>query len=723
MTSIYECFRPYFDNQSHPISKFLVDPKRYRIEITNEFSKANVGIFRAALASNKFSGRFKGRSNIGTLRAFAINVIDTTSVSSKPVDFVHLSWEDMELATNHELLAEYLSETKEDITKSRSQAGIIDSKEELNLKGKKASSSVVDITLPSIIGKYSSADKAWFKWFVKDSSGNVYLYTKSKSCIMVPILEGAVAKVKQDADFWSIFWKNYRDEINIMLKAVETVFWNLHTGEANAANKDTVRESPIITEDGDFSALQKIHEVVPKLIMSRLGAKYTYIDLDDTSILKSIVAVIRETSSGSFKVTSEENIQAALSTIIPLIDTSELETVQRYADSPYGVAIHRIQSAKFKADLPSKIDDVRPLPPMWDKFFENRLGDQKFSSMYRIAKWITGVVDAGNYSRKILVIAGHGMDGKSLFINTLKKGFNKLGGEGFAREMPSDAVTIENNTQNGLLDCMDARLITSSDIHKVTEFINSQTIKNITGGDVVTAQVKYRNPVSKSMQGTKIAICTNYVTYMSDTFVESRVSPVCFFHIRKPGEPDWDQHKVSAKMVEEFNDFVRWSFEFAYAVECERNIPHEGDQPIWCDGKFETVRDMWNAIGSSNDEDGMFRYRMSDANAEILEEDIECFIDDIFYKGPTSFGDYVKVGDVRKVIGNVLNIKFRDAGADKRWNLVSRIIQKHFEIDPPKKSNGIRKFFGIGFKKGVDILNKKSVRPNSGDDVDTGMPC
>ena len=723
MTNISECFRPYFTDPKYSISKFLVDPRRYRIDISTEFSKANIGIFRAALASNKFSGRFKGRTNIGTLKTFRIDVYDTTSVSTAPIETVHLAWEELEFTTDHKMLDEYLEESLEAINEARTQTAVIATKEELNLKGKKATSSVVDITLPSIIGKYSNADKEWFKWFVKDSSGNVYLYTKNKKCIMVPILEGAVAKVKQDSEFWSIFWKNYRDEVNSMLKTVESVFWNLHTGEANAADKNAVRETPVISEDGDFSALQKIHEVVPKLIMSRLGAKYTYIETEESSILKSIVAVIRETSSGSFKVTSEENIQAALSTIIPLIDTSELETVERYLDNPYGVAIHRIQAAKFKSNLPSKLDDVSKMPPMWDKFFENRLGDQKFSSLYRIAKWITGVVDAGNYSRKILVIAGHGMDGKSLFINTIRKGFNNLGGEGFAREMPSDAVTIENNTQNGLLDCMDARLITSSDIHKVTEFINSQTIKNITGGDVVTAQVKYRNPVSKSMAGTKIAVCTNYVTYMSDTFVESRVSPVCFFHIRKPGEPDWDQHKVSAMMVEEFNDFVRWCFEFAYAVECERNIPHEGDQPLWCDGTFESVRDMWNAIGSSNEEDGMFRYRMADANAEILEEDIEGYIDDIFYKTSSKIDDSVKVCDVRAVIGNVLNIKFRDAGADKRWNLVSRIIQKHFEVDPPKVSHGIRRFFGIGFKKGVEGLNKKSSRPSNDVVIDTGMPC
>lgn len=723
MTNISECFKPYFTDPKYSISKFLVDPHRYRIDVSTEFSKANIGIFRAALASNKFSGRFKGRTNIGTLKTFRIDVYDTTSVSKAPIETVHLAWEELEFTTDHKLLDEYLEESLEAINEARTQTAVIATKEELNLKGKKASSSVVDITLPSIIGKYSNADKEWFKWFVKDTSGNVYLYTKNKKCIMVPILEGAVAKVKQDSEFWSIFWKNYRDEVNSMLKTVESVFWNLHTGEANAADKNAVRESPVISEDGDFSALQKIHEVVPKLIMSRLGAKYTYIETEETSILKSIVAVIRETSSGTFKVTSEENIQAALSTIIPLIDTSELETVERYLDNPYGVAIHRIQSAKFKSNLPSKLSDVVNMPPMWDKFFETRLGDQKFSSLYRIAKWITGVVDAGNYSRKILVIAGHGMDGKSLFINTIRKGFNNLGGEGFAKEMPSDAVTIENNTQNGLLNCMDARLITSSDIHKVTEFVNSQTIKNITGGDVVTAQVKYRNPVSKSMAGTKIVVCTNYVTYMSDTFVESRVSPVCFFHIRKPGEPDWDQHKVSAKMVEEFNDFVRWSFEFAYAVECERNIPHEGDQPLWCDGTFESVRDMWNSIGSTDGEDGMFRYRMADANAEILEEDIECYIDDIFYKTSSTVDDSVKVGDVRSVIGNFLNIKFRDSGADKRWNLVSRIIQKHFEVDPPKKSNGIRRFFGIGFKKGVDGLNKKSSRPSNNEVIDTGMPC
>lgn len=710
--SLVEIFNPGLTSNPE-IAPFLELKDRFDFEITLIPYKRDIPKLLKLLEKNKWTGKssamFPNVRNVGDIKLANIKITDTglpLAVRDKSASIFSVNWADTPNATDVTKLKAYLESTLEEIEVERQTKSAIASKEELELKGEVGvETSTTDLTLPIELGTYSEADKAFFKWFCKDENGNKYLRSKDgKDAILIPIEEGSNPQVSLgNTNFWTFFFKNYRDDIIVISRKVSKLLWDLATKSSEAADKDDLRSDPIVTEDGDFSALQAIHAFCPKAIMSRLGATYTYKYIHDKTdngssrrILNEIHTVVKKSAFGSFKKADETLWAEALAGIIPRLDDSEFETIERYRDDSYGLAIHRINAEMFKADLPQTISEVQMMPNTWKKFFEKRLGDQKFSSLYRIAKWMVGVVDANNFSRKILVIAGHGCDGKSLFLNTIRKGFNQLGGKGFAVELNSDAVTVDNNTQNGLLECMDARVITSSDIRKVTEFINADTIKNITGGDIVTTNVKYRNPVSKNMRGTKMIVCTNYMTYLSDSFVETRVSPICFFHVREAGEADWDPIEMQNLLLGEFSEFIRWCFEFAYAVECERNIPHNGDQPLWSDGVTDgSPRSQWEAVGCTSRDSGMFKYRTADANAEILEEDIRGYIDDLFFK---SNDEKVKVCVVRTLVGNSLGIKFRDVGADKRWNLVSKIIQDHFGIEAPVKSNGIRIFKGIGAK-------------------------
>jgi hypothetical protein len=718
----FEIIKPLLDGT---LKAYNDDQNRFDITIKTEANPKTLIYLKSLLAKHKFSGNSTKHGKIADIKLITIKVFDRTlPENSDAVKTLEIKWGDVETSLDISKLDKFLDEEADRINTDRNIRGAIASKEEIRLKGGDSSETTVDLTLPSELGKHSKADLQLFKWFAKDNSGNRYLRCKNGDLILIPMADGAAKEVRIEPEFWSAFWKSYRNEINEMCKVVRSKLWALYNEESSEASASGLREAPVVDAEGNFSAKQIIHEEIPKYIMGRLGARYSFQvfhhQTESVSVLKDISPVVRTSSSSAFRIPSEENWEYALSTVIPLIDDSELETISQYRDDSYGLALHRLQKAIWDKNLPEKVSEVSKLPPMWSKFFATRLGDQKFSSLYRLAKWIVGVVDAENRSRKILVLSGHGKDGKSLFLRALKHGFNKLGGRNFAVELPSDCVTEENNTQNGLLECMDARVLISSDVDKVTEYITSKTIKNITGNDTVTAQVKYRSAVKKDMTGTKIAVCTNSVTYLSDTWVSSRVSPVCFHLVRGPGEADWDEYEVTKQLVEEFSDFIGWCFQFAHAVECERGIPHNGDQPIWSDGVDpDDVRETWAVIGRFGSEDGMFRYRMSDANSDILQEDILCKIDDLFF---VNKDDSIPVGKVREILSNAIGIKFRDAGADKRWNLVKRLIKEHFNLEDGdfKVSHGIRKIFGIGIKDSP--MDQRSSRRSSVAAMSTQLP-
>lgn len=700
----------------------FIGNNRFTINCTFKAPKNKIAILTKSVKSHKFTGKSKG-TDLANIEVFRIDVIDNTlPTSCRLIQSAVLKWGDAEQNFDLEALQAALESENVELAQERSVHSATASKEEIILRGGVSTSETVDLTLSSELGKYSKADIDFFKWFVQDSSGNRYLRCKDGELVLIPLVDGANAEIKTDPGFWSKFWKSYRSEINAMCSIVRTKLWEAHNDEAAAASANGLRENPVISASGEFSIKQTIHEFVPKAIMARMGARYSYesVEKEGESIkfLKDISPVVRHDIRGSFMIPSEEAWQDALSTAIPNLDSSELERVVSYADNAYGCAIHRIQTAAWKTNLPEKVSDVFMMPPMWKTFFETRLGDQKFASLYRIAKWLVGVCDASNHSRKVLVLSGHGKDGKSLFMRALRNGFNKLGGDGFVCELNSNVVTEKNNTQNGLLECMDARVITSSDVVRVTEFITSETIKNITGGDIVSAQVKYRSAVQKDMSGTKIIVTTNSVTYLSDTFVETRVSPVCFHLVRQPGEADWDDREVCGKLVDEFADFLHWCHQFAYAVECERSIPHHGDQPIWSDGVDpEDVRETWSVIGQFGNDDGMFRYRQSDANSEIEEEDMTSEIQELFYADENSS---LTVSVVRKVISAATGMRFQGAGSAMRWKIVVKALQESFNVEKPRHSHGVHKIFGIAVKNNQQSGPGKSRRGASA--VSTQLP-
>lgn len=707
MTDLKEVLKPYFEMHDDKFGKYMAEPNRYEIRIECTIFKKSIGIFKSALAKLKFSGRTGSIKNIGTQTVFKIDVYDRTSASSNSIETSDIAWEYMQKSADLELLDKYLEDISDTLKTERSVASILASKEELLLKGKIAEATTSDLTLPATIGKYSQVDKEFFKWFAVDNSGNKYLYCKDNSVVRIPIIgeSGASERVRAgDTKFWTTLWRNYGEELMAMIKNAEKVLWELYTKETQSVEQNEIRTAPIISEDGDISAKQKVHEVLPKFIMNRACARFTRVseDKDEGSYLVSINVFVREsTKSGTWLTPSEENLFGTLSSVIPILDESELQCVARYADNPYGAAIHRIQTAMWKQNLPEKISEVGHLPPTWSKFFETRLGNQKFSMMYRIAKWLVGTTDAKDFSRKVLVISGHGSDGKSLFQNAVMAGLNKLSNTNMCSVLPAEAVTIEGNTQNGLADCLDARAIMVSDVTRVTDFLKSDVIKAITGGDVITCNIKYCAPIKKDMSGTKIMLCTNAKTYLSDTFVDSRVSPV-YFERHDNGEGDWNPREIKAQLVDEFADFMKWCHRYAYAVECERGIPHDGDQPIWSDGiDKENIKDAWEVIGTENGGDSMFVYRRLDEESEGEEADLWDVCEDLFEPAKDNKVRYKEVIPVLKAYCKEKDIRTFNFDKQKYKVMLLKVLQRKFDNVDKFISHGQRGFIGIKLKEDV----------------------
>lgn len=728
MSNLTEILAPFFNNNKDVFGKYLEEPERYEVRVECKLFKKSISLFINALAKMKFSGKFGSLKNIGDSIAFSISVYDKTSKSSNSIESSDVEWRYISKAADLELLSAYLEEIAQSVKTERTTASILSSKEELMLKGMVAEATTSDLTLPASIGKYSQIDKDFFKWFAVDNSGNKYLCCKDNSIIRVPIAEGSVERVKSgETEFWAALWRNYGTDIMEMIKNAEKILWELYTKEAGNTEETELRSKPIISEDGDISAKQKVHEVLPKFIMNRACARFTRVfDKDSSngsSYLVSINVFVRESNkSGTWLAPSEENIFGTLSSVIPILDNNELQTVSRFSDSPYGVAIHRIQTAMWKQNLPEKISEVGHLPPTWSKFFETRLGNQKFSMMYRIAKWLVGVVDASDYSRKVLVVSGHGSDGKSLFQNAVMAGLNKLSESKFCNVLPAEAVTIEGNTQNGLADCLDSRVIMVSDVTKVTDFLKSDVVKAITGGDVITCNVKYCNPVKKDMSGTKIMLCTNAKTYLSDTFVDSRVSPV-YFERHDNGEGDWNPREIKAQLVDEFADFMKWCHRYVYAVECERNIPHSGDQPIWSDGiEKENIKDAWEVIGTESGGDSMFVYRRLDEESEGEEADLLDACEDVFESAPDNKVRYKEIIPVLKTYCEEKKIRTFNFDKQKYKSMLLKVLQRKFEGVERYQSNGMRGIIGIKLKSVVEESSRGKHYKRIGDSVETQLP-
>lgn len=415
----------------------------------------------------------------------------------------------------------------------------------------------VSLAVPTADSKYTDADKAFFKWWARDDHNNFYMKLKSGQYIPVPLVEGQVRKIAPDPIFWTAFWKDHRDEINRYDAAINNIAWTHY--EHN--------------EDANINMLRDIHMQVPKLILENTcltatieSVKFHDAEKNEDVTVKTVRNIEWTVGSPSApKTTSEYNFQQALAPVILQLDTSEIEEMKRMTND-FGAAM-------FKYVLPEE-NNKPTLPPTWKDFLKSAFTVNPYAQKYRLAKFISSVIDANNYASQALCIAGYGGDGKSVMLNAIMQGLNRVNPyTKFMKIVKAEGIR-DDNTQNGLVDALESRVIYMPEVKVNKEIFESGVFKAITGLDEIQCQKKYAMPITKNMSGTKFVWTTNYNVYVSGQFAIRRTIPM-FFSPKPEGFKLIAPQVLTKSLLDEFPEFVSWCWNFARLMDKKFNLPHD----------------------------------------------------------------------------------------------------------------------------------------------------
>lgn len=501
--------------------------------------------------------------------------------------------------------------SRKDAVVYRNRQGLFIHDAKFNQKSEERS---YELAVPIQDSKYTNADKYFFSWWKRDSMNNIYFITKDKHLILVPLKEDSQAMISSDKEFWTEFWKTHRDDFISWEKTIIEYIYDKYESEEN----DTFT---------DYNMSIDLHKTVPRIILNSLSIVLTfqlitetYTDENDQQKTREIrtlssvnVAVKQGKSINSSNATfNEDNLKDELRYKMAHFDLSELNQINRFTnnDKNDGNSFFNIPKTLWQTD--EKTD----LPEIWSKFLLNKFKVDTKEQLYRLANWVISVVDAENLSRQALVLCGEGNDGKSTFIDVMSTFFNNYTNNKFAVPCPPDGFDL-GNTQNGLINCIDARLITISDASDVKKIITNDAFKNVTGGDVVVCQKKYAAPISKKMTGTKLLISTNNVVYMPQGCDTSRVIPI-YFHPRDKNEADFDIVELKNSLIETFPDFIKWCYWFSKSINEHYGIEKNRTRIFSFDGS-KTTKQCFETLCYKTQK---FRYEVQD---EFAEEDTDWF--------------------------------------------------------------------------------------------------
>jgi len=404
-----------------------------------------------------------------------------------------------------------------------------------------------DLSLPIGSSKYNATDRKFFDWFRKDSSGNIYLVTKDNDYMLIPYLDGKYKSIAQDSEFWTTFWKTHHSEFARYEELLTDIAWECFDKEI---------ETNVMIE--------KIHEVIPKKIMDciKLCSIRETVEDDDGQhdIQKSFNLTLKNTLTGIIEkgaTPSEVAWENILSYSLAKFDMSELKMIKNFSNSHEG--LYNIDISQFQKPL-------YEMPKSWAEFFSTKFTYQKLEQQYRLAKFVVSILDEKNVSRQALVLAGRGNDGKTLFTQILAESLNNMSHKKDCASFAEANVFNPGEGSHGLDKCMMSRLICVPDCNKVSELIETDTFKKITGGDTISCDVKYKTAMIRNMLGTKIIMTTNNPVYIADEYSKSRIIPL-YFSQRDKSIPDMDLLTLKSNLNNELVDFYRWCFTYSKAMD------------------------------------------------------------------------------------------------------------------------------------------------------------
>jgi len=216
-----------------------------------------------------------------------------------------------------------------------------------------------------------------------------------------------------------------------------------------------------------------------------------------------------------------------------------------------------------REDLITKICPVEYDPnaeaPRWNKFLQEVFKDDE--ELIAFVKRVIGYALTGNTDEQcIFLLAGKGANGKSTFVETLRR---VLGD--YAGDTPfSTFVERKDSNTSDLAGLVGKRFVTASE-GEVSQTFNEGLLKKVTGGDSVTCRFLYREYFTYAPT-YKLLFCTNEVPHIrsQNYAMRRRVKVIPFrqrFYEAFEGKGPVRDNKLLEKLVAEKSGILKWAVE------------------------------------------------------------------------------------------------------------------------------------------------------------------
>lgn len=384
-------------------------------------------------------------------------------------------------------------------------------------------------TRSNSLGGYTELDKKYiFDNVVTDEYGNKFFKLDDKYYNLK--FKEDSTMVLQDPEFCKLWWDSMKDTMREWDKKIIKVL-NKRNGVDNLEN-------------------ELLKQGVPKFYLEMVSAEVVYrlevVGKKKEKILDHVRVVLNNGNSPSQTCYQTQNIISVVSrnlfTSVCKDKTRKLESFSNTMGEGI-VFINR--------PLPVERKNEPKLPVAWFNFLDGKF-TQKID-YFKLAYFVTSVLDCDNYGRQALVLSGEGTDGKGVMLEAL---LNIVGQEVSVAMQYAD---FTDNDRFGINKAFMRKFATLTDCRYVGKLFGCDKFKQITGGDKLTLEAKFQNPITWANKGFKIAIATNNQYSISDEYSASRLIPIAVKKNYVIDKPKW---KLIDELMLEKEQFVQWAYDY-----------------------------------------------------------------------------------------------------------------------------------------------------------------
>ena len=193
--------------------------------------------------------------------------------------------------------------------------------------------------------------------------------------------------------------------------------------------------------------------------------------------------------------------------------------------------------------------------PVFDKFVDQiTLGREELKEY--LLTVLAYLVSGDRKLQKFFILKGGGANGKSTLISLL----SKIIGDEFVTSISLSKL----NEKFALSSAVGKRLIIASE-NECSQKISTETIKKLTGDDLVEIEQKYKDRYSDKLQVETLFAINNTIHFSENSYgLKRRLAVIPFDYRIKEAEMDFDlEKKLEAEIPDIMRKFIGIHFDFA----------------------------------------------------------------------------------------------------------------------------------------------------------------